>query len=444
MTSMIGSSPVRRTRRTRVAALSAGVAAIAAIAVWVAGAQPAMAAVAPVGLGSATSFAVLAGTTVTNTGATTVSGDLGVSPGSAIVGFPPGTVTNGTQHAADAVAAQAQADLTTAYNDAAGRTPATVVPTDLTGQTLVSGVYTTMAGTVGLTGTVTLDAQNDPNAVFIFQAASTLITAPNSTVQLINGAQACNVFWQVGSSATLGTSTTFVGNILALTSISLQATVTVSGRLLARNGAVTLITDTITRPTCTSPSSSPTTTATATATTTATATPTGTPTAPGTPSITGAASATNVAVGGTLGQTVTVTGTNGRPGTLAWQLLGPVPQPKGPCTEADFANAPVLASGTIPVTSDGRFTVPATRVTAIGCYTFTDVLSGAFYTRSATITAGSPANTALVSTSLLPVTGSRGIIPLSIVGGSLAILGILLLAVPRYYRLRESSQRSAD
>jgi type VI secretion system secreted protein VgrG len=402
-----------------------------------------MAAIAPVGLGTATSFAVLAGTTVTNTGATTVSGDLGVSPGSAVTGFPPGTVTNGTVHAADAVAAGAQADLTTAYNDAAGRTPATVVPTDLGGQTLVSGIYSTAAGTVGLTGTVTLDAQNDPNAVFIFQAASTLITASSSTVSLINGAQACNVFWQVGSSATLGTGTTFAGNILALTSISLQATVTVSGRLLARNGAVTLIADTITRPTCTTPSSSPTTTATATATATATGTPTATPTGPGTPSITGTVNATNVVVGGTLSQTVTVTGTNGQPGTLTWRLLGPVPQPKGPCTEAIFTNAPVLASGTIPVTSDGRFSVPGTRVPDIGCYTFTDVLSGAFFTRSAIITAGSPANTALVSTSLLPVTGSGGIVPLSIIGGVLAVLGILLLVVLRY-RLREPSQRQAE
>src|ERR1035437_9516412 len=133
-----------------------------------------------VGLGTADSFAILAGQTVTNTGPTTISGNLGVSPGSAVTGFPPGIVTNGTIYAADAggVAAQAQSDVTNAYNDAAGRKPCTVVGTDLVGQTLVPGVY--CGGTLGLTGTVTLDAQGNPDAVFIFQSAGTLITASGS------------------------------------------------------------------------------------------------------------------------------------------------------------------------------------------------------------------------------------------------------------------------
>src|SRR6478735_1772767 len=174
---------------------------------------------APVGLGTATSFAVLAGAAVTNTGPSMISGDLGVSPGTAVTGFPPGLVSNGTIHSADAVAAQAQADLTTAYNDAARRTPRDAVPPDLGGLTLLPGVYN-RATTMGLTGTVTLNAQGNPNAVFIFQAGSSLITASNSTVALINGASPCNVYWQVGSSATLGTNTTFVGTIMALTSIS--------------------------------------------------------------------------------------------------------------------------------------------------------------------------------------------------------------------------------
>jgi len=221
------------------------------------GVMPSASAATPaVGLGTASSFAVLAGSTVTNTGPSIISGDLGVSPGSAVTGFPPGTVINGVAHAADAVAGQAQADLTTAYNDAAGRTPATPVLGDLGGQTLVDGVYSS-ATSLGLTGTVTLDAQGDPNAVFIFQAGSTLITAPNSTVALINGAQACNVFWQVGSSATIGVNTTFVGSILALTSATVQTGATLAGRALARNGAVTLDTNTITTPACGPPPTTP-------------------------------------------------------------------------------------------------------------------------------------------------------------------------------------------
>jgi len=210
--------------------------------------RDASAAQPPVGLGTAGSFAVLAGSTVTNTGPSTINGDLGVSPGTAITGFPPGKV-NGTTHAADAVAAQAQSDLTTAYNDAAGRTPASAVPADLGGLTLSPGVYRS-ASSVGLTGSLTLDAQGDPNAVFIFQAGSTLTTASGSRVNLINGAQPCNVVWQIGSSATLGSASVFVGNILALTSISLDDSVTVTGRTLARNGAVTGINDTITATRC--------------------------------------------------------------------------------------------------------------------------------------------------------------------------------------------------
>ena len=222
----------------------------------VAGMSPAWAAQPPVGLGTATSFAVLAGTTVTNTGSSVISGDLGVSPGKAIVGFPPGHVINGVQHKGDAIALQAKNALTTGYNDAAGRTPATVAPSDLGGKTLSPGVYKASSA-LGLTGTVTLDAKSDPNAVFVFQAVSTLITASNSTVKLIGGAQACNVFWQVGSSATLGTRTTFVGSILALTSATVRTGATVAGRVLARNGQVSLAANIITRPTCNSASATP-------------------------------------------------------------------------------------------------------------------------------------------------------------------------------------------
>ena len=225
-----------------------GLAAIASVLALALLASTALAAQPPVGLGTADSYAVLAGQTVTNTGPSTINGDLGVTPGAAITGFPPGTV-NGTIHAADAVALQAQSDLTTAYNDAAGRTPPTAVPADLGGLTLTGGVYKS-ASAIQLTGALTLDAQGDPNTVFIFQAASTLITASASHVNLINGAQPCNVFWQVGSSATLGTSSVFVGSIMALSSISMNNAVTVQGRALARNGSVTLINDTISAARC--------------------------------------------------------------------------------------------------------------------------------------------------------------------------------------------------
>ena len=233
----------------------------------VAGTHSALAQTAPVGLGTAGSFAVLAGTTVTNTGPSTISGDLGVSPGSAVVGFPPGTVSNGVIHAADAVALQAQADVTTAYNDAAGRATPATVRADLGGQTLVAGVYT--GGALGLTGALTLDAQGDPNAVFVFQAASTLITASTSSVNLINGANPCNVYWQVGSSATLGTNSVFVGTVLALTSVAATTGATIQGRLLARNGEVTLDNNVITVPNCASapPDTATTTTVSATPTT---------------------------------------------------------------------------------------------------------------------------------------------------------------------------------
>jgi uncharacterized repeat protein (TIGR01451 family) len=198
--------------------------------------------------GTAQSFAVLGGSTVTNTGSSVITGHLGVSPGSAITGFPPGIVT-GETHAADAVALQAQADTTIAYLDLASQACDTTVSADLGGTTLTPGVYCS-ASSMGLTGALTLDAGGNPNAVWVFKAGSTLTTASNSSVVLTNGADACNVYWQVGSSATLGTTTSFVGNIFALTSITLNNGASVSGRVLARNGAVTLDNNTITAPVC--------------------------------------------------------------------------------------------------------------------------------------------------------------------------------------------------
>jgi uncharacterized protein YhjY with autotransporter beta-barrel domain len=198
-------------------------------------------------LGTAEDFGVLAGSTVTNTGPSVIQGNVGVSPGSAVVGFPPGSTPTGTIHAADAVAAQAQSDLTVAYNDLFSR-PFDVDLTgqDLGGKVLIPGVYR-FASSAQLTGLLVLDGQGNPNSEYIFQIGSTLTTASNSSVLLINGANGNNVYWAVGSSATLGTNTAFTGNIVALTSITLNTGATLTcGRALARNGAVTLDTNTIT------------------------------------------------------------------------------------------------------------------------------------------------------------------------------------------------------
>ncbi len=218
-------------------------------AIFAAPFHAALAQVAPP-LGTAESFAVLGGSTVTNTGPTIVTGDLGVSPGTAVTGFPPGIVIGGTIHAADAVALQAQSDTTTAYNNLAGQAcDFNLTGQDLVGMTLVPGVYC-FSSSAQLTGTLTLNAQGDPNAVWVFQIGSTLTTASNASVLLINGAQPCNVFWQVGSSATIGTTTTIIGNILALTSINLTTDAKVFGRVLARNGAVTMDSNTVALSAC--------------------------------------------------------------------------------------------------------------------------------------------------------------------------------------------------
>lgn len=224
-----------------VAALGIGVAALLGPSVAAAG--------QPVGLGTAHSFGVLAGAGITNTGATTITGDVGTFPTTDQSGFASVTLI-GTDHAGGLVTQGAKPDLETAYLDAAGRTPVTNVPTELGGTTRLPGVYA--SPTLGLTGTLTLDAEGDPAATFVFQAESTLIAEANSRVLLLGGADPCRVVWQVGSSATFKTGASFVGDVLALTSITAQTTATFQGRLLARNGAVTLDTNTITRPLCTS------------------------------------------------------------------------------------------------------------------------------------------------------------------------------------------------
>ena len=206
----------------------------------------AMAAQAPVSLGTAAKFAVLAATTVTSTGATTVNGNLGASPGTAVTGT---LRVSGMIHAGGPTAAQAQGDLAAAYNDAAERAVgALTVAGNLGGLTLTPGLYKSTSSLEISAGDLTLDARGDTNAVFIFQMVSTFTTTSGRQVILGGGAKAANVYWQVGSSATLGTGSVFKGNILASKSITVTTGAAVEGRLLARTAGVTLDTNNITLP----------------------------------------------------------------------------------------------------------------------------------------------------------------------------------------------------
>jgi len=265
------------TRNAFLATTAVGTAAM--LLLW--GAGTASGAVEPVPLGTADSFVVLAGQAVTATGANTLNGDLGIYPGKSLTGGSTITIT-GAEQIADAVALQAQSDLTTAYLNAAGQVPATNITADVGGgRTLTAGIYKAN-DTLNLTGSLTLNAEGNPDALFVFQADSDLIVGSGASVNLINDAQWCNVFWQVTSSATIGSGASFSGSILALSSITLADGATVEGRALARNGAVTLISNTFTTPACTtgsaveaSPSATPTPTPEAPS-----ATPTPTPEAP--------------------------------------------------------------------------------------------------------------------------------------------------------------------
>jgi len=249
-------------RRVRVA-----VASVAALGLLVTLPGSAHGAAVQVSLGTADSFVVLAGAGVTNTGPTTLSGDLGTFPTTTVTGTSSLTVT-GTNHGGDGVTQGAKTDLVTAYNNAAGQGPTTPITGDLAGRTLTQGVYNS-GSSIGLTGALTLDGAGNADSVFVFQAGSSLTTGSAGRVNLTNGARSCNVFWQVGSSATLGTGSRFVGTLMAQQSITATTGATVVGRLLARNGAVTLDTNTITRPTaCAAATPTPTTTTPSTTSTT--------------------------------------------------------------------------------------------------------------------------------------------------------------------------------
>ncbi len=302
-------------------------------------------------MGTAQNFAVLGSSTVTNTGPTVITGDLGVDPGTAVTGFPPGTVVAGTIHAADAVALQAQSDTTTAYNNLAGQACTTTfgVPTDLVGQTLVPGVYC-FSSSGSLTGALTLNAQGNPSAVWVFKTGSTFITGSNASVVLINGAQQCNVFWQIGSSATIGTSTTFVGNILALTSISLTTNATLAGRALARNGAVTLDSNIVSITACAVP-----------------------PVTPIPPTVGKAFSPTTINAGGNSTLTITLSNADATDATLTAPLIDTLPSgvlidgssnttcSGGTLTAVTGSSTVTLGTGAvIPHTGSCTVTVPVT------------------------------------------------------------------------------------
>ena len=240
-----------------------------------------------VSLGTAASFSVLGATTVTNTGSTVLNGDFGISPGNAssVTGFtfsssPGPGIVNGATHFADSTANQAKNDSDGAYGSLLSQgCDLNLTGQDLSGLTLTPGVYC-FDSSAGLTGTLTLNALGDPNAVWIFKTGSTLTTHSGSSVTIINGGSGpgCNVFWQVGSSATLGTTTSFVGTIIAADNITLTTGATINGRALARgvssDGAVILDSNTIAPIVC---MPTPTTTPTATPTATPTVTPTVTP-----------------------------------------------------------------------------------------------------------------------------------------------------------------------
>lgn len=331
---------------------------------------PALAASAPA-VGTWQPFAVLGASAVTNTGSSVITGELGIWPNNAssVTGFPPGT--SGATHFADAVALGAQTALTAAYNNLAGQ-PVTV---DLSGQnlgglTLTAGVYN-FSTSAQLTGTLTLNAQGDPNAIFIFKTGSTLTTASNAVVSVINSGNNCNVFWQVGSSATLGTGTTFAGNILALTSITLTTGANVSGRVLARNGAVTLDTNTVSIAACSLPPL-PTLTATTIST----------------------QASTGVQLGGAVFDTAALGGTGAPSGNITYRLYGP---DNATCTGA------AAFTTTASVAGAGSYASPSFTPTSVGTYRWIAGYGGDS-SNAASTGACNDANESVVVSAAVPVT----------------------------------------
>ncbi len=401
-------------RRRRVSAALAPLAVIVSVAMLI----PIMRgdAATLLSLGSAESFAVLAGTAITNTGTTTIVGDVGSSPTSTTTGF--GTVAlTGTNHGGDATTVQAKTDLDAAYVNAVSSAPTATIGTELGGTTVTPGVYNSAAGTFAITGTLTLDSQSDPNAVFIFQMATTLTTAAASAVTFSNGGSACNVFWQVGSSATLGANTQLLGSILAFTSITSGAGSSIAGRLLAEGGAVTIDSNNITVPACTPPPP-PTTTTTEPPTTTTTVPTTTTTTVPTT---------TTTTVPTTTTTTVPTTTTTTEPPTTTTTVPTTTTTTAAPPTTTSSTPDPTTTTGArLPATT--TTTDPTTSTTGFGSTTTTAATTTSADAKAAIATA-----VPVVSTSAhaagMALTGSDPRVPL--IGGTTLAFGLLLTVLSR-------------
>lgn len=371
----------RRSKTHGAAVIAATAIAVATIVLCAQSASAATTIDGPIGLGTAATFGVLGASAVTNTGSSNLAGDLGVTPGSSITGFPPGTVL-GTIHTTDTTADQAQVDTATAYDVAASLSPTTSGLTDLVDQTLIPGVYS--GGALSLSGTLTL--AGSASSVWVFQAASSLVTSSSSSIIMTGGASACNVFWQVGTSATLGTGSSMVGTVMALASITAGTGTTVVGRLLARGGDVTLDDTTLTLPSGCN---------TAPGTVTTTTSPTITSPAP-MRAVRGVAYSYQMTAGGSPGTQFTVTSGGLAPGLVLETTTGVI---SGTPTR--------LGTYSLTVAADNGIAPPAT-----ASYRFAVV-------------------------DMLAATGSAAL-PTLATGGAALTVGVLLALGSRYLRRRHS------
>jgi hypothetical protein len=401
----------------------------------------------PIDLGTAASYGVLGASAVTNTGPTVVTGDLGISPGTSITGFgaAPNGVVNGTVHATDAAAIQAQRDTTTAYNVAASLTPTTTGISELTGLSLTPGVYTGGALALSNNGSLTLAGAAD--SVWVFQAASTLTVGSATQIIITGGANACNVFWQVGSSASIGTGAAFQGTILAQQSITATTSATIVGRLLARTAAVTLDTNTITAPTgCAAPGTPVGTTApTITSGAPADATE-GTPyshtiTATGIPTPTFTVTAGTLPAGFTLDETSgTISGTPSTPGSTTFTVS--VGNGTAPDATADYtlttSPAAVVTPTPTPTATPTSTSTPTPTATPTPSPTATSAP-----TTTPTAGLGTPGSTAPrargTGATTLAETGTDAA-PLLVIGGLVVLAGIALVTVAGIRRRRTPTE----